>query len=144
MNSSSLSGERWTFSFTQSEYTRFLVETNWNTGLACNWSNKLMKKRFGNRSFCDYDFDFVTIMTALQSRKKTLGRCFFMANDYILWMLSSTNWLHPGCCQQSYSHASSIHQHCTRGGGRIFGGYFRNCATLWYLMCLSEWFCPWL
>jgi hypothetical protein len=27
--------------------------------------------------------------------QKTLGRCFFMADDYISWTLSSTKWLHP-------------------------------------------------
>ena len=43
-----------------------------------------------------------------------------MADDCISWMLSSTKWLHPSLlvqccclkCQQSYSHPSSVHQHC--------------------------------
>jgi hypothetical protein len=75
----------------------------------------------------------------LQSWTKRLWRCFFMADDYISWILLSTKWLHPfplvQCCclkwrQQSYSHASSVHQHKPGEGGRIFGGYFRDCATL--------------
>ena len=35
-------------------------------------------------------FDLHTILD-----KKTLGRCFFMADDYVSWTLSSTKWLHP-------------------------------------------------
>ena len=85
--------------------------------------------------------------------KKTLGRCFPKADDCISWMLSSTKWLHPlpppppplvQCCcpkcQQSYSYASRVRQHCTRGGGG--GGFSEVILEIvqhsLYLMCLSE------
>ena len=70
--------------------------------------------------------------------QKTLGRCFFMADDYISWMLSSTKWLHLlSPYNVAFSNVDKVIV-MLRGftnivlgeGGRIFGGYFGDCAIL--------------
>ena len=77
--------------------------------------------------------------------QKTHGRCFFMADDYISWMLSSTKWLHPSppppppgynVAVSNVNKVIIMSRGFTNivpgggGGGRIYGGYFRDCATL--------------